>query len=114
MFITITAAFANGVVLLVGIALSESRQLFSPAAAIAQKSFKKYIVNQEKHDVINLLAQRKSESIADILSQAMQDRHILSIEFQKVLQEVEKYHRLQIVIRNQAKTKIKQVTKEKP
>lgn len=44
----------------------------------------------------------------------MQDRHILSIEFQKVLQEVEKYHRLQIVIRNQAKTKIKQVTKEKP
>ena len=92
LFITITAAFADGVVLLVGIALSEPRQLFSPATTIAQRSFKIYIVNQEKHDVTNLLAQRKLHSIADILSQAMQDRHILSVKFQKVLQGVEKYH----------------------
>ena len=45
LFITITAAFADGVALLVGIALSEPRQLFSPATTIAQRSFKIYIVN---------------------------------------------------------------------
>ena len=43
----------------------------------------------------------------------MQDRHILSIEFEKVLQGVEKYHKLQTDIRNQAKTKAEQITKQK-
>ena len=48
-------------------------------------------MKQEKHKVINLLDQTKLDSIADIISQAMQDRDILSIKFQKALQEVEKY-----------------------
>ena len=42
----------------------------------------------------------------------MQDRDISSIEFHKVLQEVEKSHRLRADIRKQANTKIKQITKE--
>ena len=33
-------------------------------------------------------------------------------EFQKILQEVEKYRKLKVDIRNQAKNKVKEVTKE--
>ena len=42
----------------------------------------------------------------------MQDRNISSIEFYKVLQEVEKHRKLKADIRNQAKTKVRQITKE--
>ena len=42
----------------------------------------------------------------------MQERDISSIEFRKVLQEVEKYRKLKANIRNQAKAKTKQITKE--
>ena len=42
----------------------------------------------------------------------MQDRDISSIEFYKVLQEVEKDRKLNTDIRNQAKTKVRQITKE--
>ena len=42
----------------------------------------------------------------------MQDRDISSIEFHKVLQDVEKYRKLKTEIRNQAKAKVKQIMKE--
>ena len=42
----------------------------------------------------------------------MQGRDISPSEFHKVLQEVEKYCKLTADIRNQAKTKVKQITKE--
>ena len=42
----------------------------------------------------------------------MQDRDISPAEFHKVLQEVEKYRKLKVDIRNQAEAKIKQITKE--
>ena len=61
---------------------------------------------------MRLLAQSKLDSIADIFSQAIQDGGISSIEFHKVLQEVEKYRKLKTDIRNQSRTKIKQITKE--
>ena len=70
------------------------------------------MVKQEKHDAIKLLAQSKLDSIADIISQVMQDGDISSIEFHKALQEVEKYRKLKADIRNWAKAKIKQITKE--
>ena len=44
---------------------------------------------QEKHDTIKLLAQSKLDSIANTISQAMQDGDIFPTEFHKVLQEVE-------------------------
>ena len=43
----------------------------------------------------------------------MQDGDISTTEFHKVLQEVEKYRKLRADIRNQAKTKIRQLTKER-
>ena len=42
----------------------------------------------------------------------MQDGDISSIEFHKVLQEVEKYRKLKADIRNLTKAKVRQVTKE--
>ena len=41
----------------------------------------------------------------------MQDGDIFPSEFHKVLQEAEKYRKLKADIRNQAKTKTKQITK---
>ena len=107
-----TAAFAIGVGLPVGIALSGTSLLFSPTTAITQKFLKIFTVKQEKHDAIKLLAQSKLDSIANIISQAMQDGDNSPTEFHKVLQEVEKYRKLKADIRNQAKTKVKEITKE--
>ena len=42
----------------------------------------------------------------------MQDGNISPTKFHKVLQEVEKYRKLKADIRNQAKIKIKEITKE--
>ena len=42
----------------------------------------------------------------------MQEGDISSIEFHKVLQEVEKYRKHKADIRNQAKTKVRQIIKE--
>ena len=93
------AAFASGVGLPVGIALSGTSLLLSLATAITRKSFKIFTVKQEKHDAIKLLAQSKLDSIANIISQAMQDGDISPTEFHKVLQEVEKYCKLKADIR---------------
>ena len=106
------AAFASGVGLPVGIALSGTSLLLSLATVITQKSFKTLTIKQEKDDSVKVLAQSKLDSIANIISQAMEVQVISFTEFHKVLQEVEKYYKLQADIRNQAKAKIKQITKE--
>ena len=106
------AAFASGIGLPVGIALSGTSLLLSFATGITRKSFKIFTVKQEKHDAIKLLAQSKSDSIANIISQTMQDGDISPTEFHKVLQEVEKYRKLKADIRNEAKAKVKEITKE--
>ena len=96
----------------VGATLGEASLLPSLLTVITRKSFKTFTVKQEKHNSIKLLAQSKLDSIANIISQAMQDGDISPTEFYKVLQEVEKYRKLKADIRNQAKAKIKQITKE--
>ena len=82
------------------------------ASATTRKSFKIFTVKQEKHDAIKLFAQSNLDSIANIISQAMQDEDISPTEFHKVLQEVEKYRKLKADIRNQANAKLKKITKE--
>ena len=106
------AAFAGGVGLPVGIALSGTSLLLSLATVITRKSFKTFTVKQEKQDSIKLLAQSKLDGIANAISQVMQDRDISPTEFHKVLQEVEKCCKLKTDIRNQAKAKVKQIMKE--
>ena len=105
------AAFASGVGLPMGIALSGTSLFLSLATAITQKSFKIFTLKQEKQNSI-ILAQSKLDSITNIISQAMQDGDISQSEFHKVLQEVEKYRKLKADIRTHAKAKIKQITKE--
>ena len=105
-------AFASGLGLPVVIALSGTSLLLSLATAITWKSFKIFTIKQEKHDAIKLLAQSKLDSIANIISQAMQDGYISLSEFHKVLQEVEKNRNLKSDLRNQAKAKVKEITKE--
>ena len=105
-------AFARGVGLPAGAAFSGTSLLLSLATVITQKSFKIFTVKKEKHNSIKLLAQSKLDSIVNIISQAMQDGDILPTEFHKVLQEVEKYRKRKADIRNQAKAKVKQITKE--
>ena len=80
--------------LLVGIALSRTSLLLSLATVVTQKFSKTFTLKQEKHNSIKLLAQSKLDSIANIISQAMQDEVISFTEFHKVLQEVEKYCKL--------------------
>ena len=70
------AAFASDVGLPVGVALSGTSLLLSFAMVITRKSFKTFTVKQEKHDSIKLLAQSKLDSIANIVSQVMQDGDI--------------------------------------
>ena len=86
-------AFASGVGLPAGVALSGTRLLFSLATVNTQKSFKIFTVKQEKHDAFKLLAKSKLDSITNIISQAMQDGDISPTEFHKVLQMVEKYRK---------------------
>ena len=59
-----------------------------------------------------LPAQSKSDSIADIISQAVEDGDISPTEIYKVLQEREKYRKLKADKRNQTKAKVKQIKKE--
>ena len=95
----------------IGIALGGTSLFLFLATAITGKSIKIFTVKQEKHDAIKLLAQSKLDSIANIVSQAMQDRDISPTEFHKVLQGIEKYRKLKADIRKQTKVKIKQITK---
>ena len=80
-------------------------ELDSLAIAIKRKSFK-------LHAIIKVPVQINLDSIADIISKGMQNTNISGSEFYKVLQEVKKYCKLKANIRNQSKTKIKQITKE--
>ena len=105
-------AFASGIGLPVGAALGAFGVLLSLSRIVIQKSSRALTVKQGKHDAIMLLAQSKLYSIADIISQPMQDGDISPTEFHKALQEREKYRKLKADIRNRTKTKVKQIEKE--
>ena len=85
------ARFVSGVILPVGIALCGGTLLLSLVTVIAQKCFKVFTTKQEKYDTIKQLAHSKLYSIADIISQTMQNGEILSTEFHKKLQKIENY-----------------------
>ena len=63
----------------------ELAYFFLSQTVITRKSFKILTVKQEKHNSIKLLAQSKLDSIANIISQEMQDEDISATEFHKVL-----------------------------
>lgn len=61
--------------------------IFFIAAVVIQKSL--LAIEQEEHGAIKLLAQRKLESIAHIISHAIQQGTISFIELHRALQEIE-------------------------
>ena len=79
------ATFASGIGLPVGIALGGTSLILSLATVITRKYFKIFTVKQEKHNSIQLFAQSKLDSIANIISQVMQGGDISPTEFHKVL-----------------------------
>ena len=82
---TSIATSSSGINLPVGIILCGTSIFFSLITVATRKSFKTLTVKQEKHNTIKLLAQRKLDSIANIISQAMQDGDVFPTEFHKVL-----------------------------
>ena len=54
----------------------------------------------------------KASQIAQLISFHRQCKAEILYEFYKVLQEVEKYRKVKADIRNQAKAKVKEITKE--
>ena len=65
---TLVAAFASGVVIPIGIALTGASLLLWIATTFTWKSLSAMNVKQKKHKEIRLLAQTKLESIQDIIS----------------------------------------------
>ena len=106
------SAFASSAGLPVGAALGGIRVVLSLLTVATRKFSRGQTVKQGKHDAIMLLTQSKLDSIADIISQAMQDGDISPTEFHKVFQEREKYRKLKADIRNRTKAKVKQIEKE--
>ena len=106
------AALASGVGLPIGIAFSGTSLLLSLKTPATRKYLKTSIVTQEKHDSIKLLAQGKLDCIANIISQVMQDGGISLTKLHRILQEKEKYLKLEAAINNQAMSKLKKIMKE--
>ena len=52
----------------------------------------------------------KLVNISDAISQAILEEKISSAEFYKILQEIEKYHKLKREIQSQSKGKVRQIT----
>ena len=105
-------AFASRAGLPIGAALVELGVVLSLLTVATRKFSRSQTVKQGKHDAIMLLAQSKLDSISDVISRAMQDGDISPTEFHKVLQEREKYRKLNANIRNRTKAKVKQIKKE--
>ena len=55
------------------------------------------------------MAQTKLYGISDAISQAIKDRKISPAEFDKLLQELEKYRKLKEEIRRENKAKLRQI-----
>ena len=101
------AAFASGVRLPVGIALSGTSLLISLANATTQKYFKMFTVMQEKHHAIKLLPQSRLDSITNIISQELQDGDISPTEFHKVLQQIKNIVGSRLILETRPRKKIR-------
>ena len=69
-------------------------------------------VKLEKNNSIKLLLQAKLGSISDAVSKSIQNENISTAQPHKILQEMEKYHKLIEEIRKQNKVKFKEITKK--
>ena len=91
-------AFANSAGLPVGAGLGGLGVVLSLLTVATRKFSRSQTVMHGKHDIIMILAQTRLDSIADIISQAMQDENISPTEFHKVLQERKNILKLRLIL----------------
>ena len=97
------AALATGIGLPLSIALGGVSLCLSIATAITHRTNKIMYAKSKKHDKICVLAQTKLDSIHDTVSKAITDGHVDSIEFQRIIQEKQRYLLLKQEIRHKTK-----------
>ena len=100
------AALCSGIGIPVSIALGGVTLCLSLATAITRKTNKLFDVKVKKHDKIVVLAQTKLDSVHDTVSRAINDSHITPDEFQRVIQEKQRY----LLLKQQIRQKTKKVT----
>ena len=93
----------TGVGLPASIALASVSVILSLTTAITRKTSKLYDTKAKKHDKITVLAQTKLDSIHDTVSKAIEDGHISPEEFQRIVQERQRYLLLKQQIRHRTK-----------
>ena len=97
------AALATGIGLPLSIALGGVSLCLSIATAITHRTNKIIDAKSKKHDKICVLAQTKLDSIHDTVSKAIEDGHISPDEFQRIVQERQRYLLLKQQIRHRTK-----------
>ena len=100
------AALATGIGLPLSIALGGVSLCLSIATAITHRTNKIIDAKSKKHDKICVLAQTKLDSIHDTVSKAITDGHVDSIEFQRIIQEKQRY----LLLKQEIRRKTKRVT----
>ena len=106
------AALATGIGLPLSIALGGVSLCLSIATAITHRTNKIIDAKSKKHDKICVLAQTKLDSILDTISKAITDGHVDSIEFQRIIQEKQRYLLLKQEIRHKTKRVTDTINKE--
>ena len=99
------AALCTGIGVPVSIALGSISICLSIATVITRKTNKIYDAKIKKHDKIGVLAQTKLDSIHDTVSKAIEDGHISPEEFQRIIQEKQRYLLLKQEIRHKNQTR---------
>ena len=97
------AALCTGIGVPVSIALGSISICLSITTIITRKTNKIYDAKIKKHDKIGVLAQTKLDSIHDTVSKAIEDGHISPEEFQRIVQERQRYLLLKQEIRHRTK-----------
>lgn len=81
------------------IPLEIMQTVFSSVSIIFNVTTARLTVKATKHDEIRILAISKSNTISSLVSQALQDNDVSDYEFNLILAEVEKYHKLKSDLR---------------
>ena len=106
------AALATGIGLPLSIVLGSVSLCLSIATAITHRTNKIIDAKSKKHDKICVLAQTKLDSIHDNVSKAITDGHVDSIEFQRIIQEKQRFLLLKQEIRQKTKRITNSITEE--
>ena len=100
------AALCTGIGLPVSIALGGVTLCISLAIVITRKTNTLFDTKAKKHDKIIVLAQTKLDSVHDTISKAINDGHIDPTEFQRIIQEKQRY----LLLKEQIRQKTKRIT----